>query len=93
MLTYIQTEKLTVSTGAPANSTIANAARPILLAVSSDVAFHALIDLSTASPAADTNAPYFPTGNVYVFTLPAGAEISIRGAAAGSAWVSEVTQS
>lgn len=90
-LAYLRTEKLSVGTAGAANSTIV-APRPITLAVSSDVAFHAVIGLSDDNPTADNADPYFPPGDIYVFKLPAHSEISIRGVASGSAWVSEVTR-
>lgn len=89
ILNYIRTEKLAVGTGAAADSTFTNAARPIVVAAVSSAPFHASI-ASTAASATSSKA-YFPANQIHLFEVPAGQIISFRGTSSTDLWVSEVT--
>ncbi len=88
MFNVVRTEKLTVGTGAAADTTFTNASHPIVLAVSSTIGLHVTVG---AAGAATTNAMYFPGETIHLFEIPAGSILSIRGTGSASAWVSEVT--
>lgn len=87
LFNVLRTEKLSVGTGAAADSTYTNANRPIVLAVSSTAGFHATV---TTAGAATTNAMYYPGETIHFFELPAGKTFSVRGTSTTSLWVSEV---
>lgn len=93
-LRYIRTERLTVATVSAVfvnTATLPNLQTKVI-SVIGNVAFHVLITPGN-QVAATTNSPYFSANDMFLIPVPAGAEISILGAAGGSVWVSEVVRS
>lgn len=83
-------DKLSIATGAAANSTIKNNSLPLTVAVHATVDFHVLI--AGGTPTATVNDFMFPAGVVHYFNLDAGQELSIRGSNTGTAYVQRVLQ-
>lgn len=91
---YGAVDKLTIATTAEANSSIKATTLPITVAVTGDVAFHVLIGpTSPVPPAAAITDFRYPANEIFIFDIPAGSEISIRGSAAGFAYVQRAIQS
>lgn len=91
IVNYVQTEVLSVSTGAAASSTFTNANHEQILAVVSSSAFHAKVTPTGVTAAATTSDAYFPANVIHYFPIPATGSLSVRGTATTSAWVSQVT--
>jgi hypothetical protein len=83
-------DKLTVSAAAAANSVITATTHPRRVAVIGTVAFHAKIGATSPTPPAAANTDfYYPAGQIHIFDIPAGSEISFRGTGSGEVYVQQ----